>query len=444
MKHVVIIGNGISGVTTARHIRKNSDHQITLISAETDHFYSRTALMYIYMGHMKYENTKPYEDDFWKKNQIDLLRAYVNEIDFDTKTLSLDNGQHVIYDDLVLATGSKSNKFGWPGQDLKGVQGLYNYQDLESMERDTKEISHAVVVGGGLIGIEMVEMLLSRNISVTLLVRESSFWDNVLPIQESDLINRHIREHHVDLRLSTELKEIVSDNNGRARGVVTSAGEEIACQFVGLTVGVSPNIDFLKDSNLEIGRGIKINEFLETNQPNVYALGDCAERTTPAKGRRPIEQVWYTGRMMGEAVAQTICGNKTAYTPGHWFNSAKFFDIEYQTYGTVLAQRQDHEAEFYWEEENGKKCIHVIFNKDNQEFIGINNFGIRMRHEVFDRWLDQKALIKTVMENLNEANFDPEFFKRHEDEIIAQFNKEFTEFEVKLKSSKGLLSKIFS
>ena len=73
MEHIVIIGNGISGVTTARHIRKLSDKKITIISAETEHFFSRTALMYVYMGHMKFEHTKPYEDWFWKKNRIDFL-----------------------------------------------------------------------------------------------------------------------------------------------------------------------------------------------------------------------------------------------------------------------------------------------------------------------------------------------------------------------------------
>lgn len=444
MKHIVIIGNGISGITAARHIRKNSDHQITVISAETDHFYSRTALMYVYMGHMKYDHIKPYENWFWEKNRIDLVRAYVKEVDFEHNTLSLDDGKHIIYDDLILATGSKSNKFGWPGQDLKGVQGLYNYQDLESMEEDTKDIKHAVIIGGGLIGIEMVEMLLSRNISVTFLVREASFWDNILPIQESELINRHIKEHHVDLRLSTELKEIISDENGRAQSVITNTGEEISCQFVGITVGVSPNIDFLKESAVNINRGIQINEYLETNIPNVYAIGDCAERTTPAEGRRPIEQVWYTGRMMGEAVAKTVCGTHTAYTPGHWFNSAKFFDIEYQTYGTVSAQRQDNEAEFYWEDSSGKICVHFIFDKKTNKFIGINTFGIRMRHEVFDRWLNNQVPINYVMENLTKANFDPEFFKRYEQNIIDQFNNNFPQYQVQLKSSKGLLSKIFS
>ena len=441
MQHIVIIGNGISGITVARHIRKKSDHRITVISAETDHFFSRTALMYIYMGHMKYEHTKPYEDWFWKKNRIELKRAYVSSVDTTNKTLSFDGGESMAYDKLVLATGSKSNKFGWPGQDLKAVQGLYSYQDLESMERDTKGISRAVIVGGGLIGIEMAEMLLSRNIPVTFLVRESSFWNNVLPAEESDMINRHIREHHVDLRLETELKEILSDENGRARAVVTGSGEEIACQFVGLTAGVSPNIGFLEGSGIETGRGIKVDPYLETSVKDVYAIGDCAEFREPNGQRRPIEQVWYTGRMMGEALAHTLCGEKTRYTPGHWFNSAKFFDIEYQTYGWVWAKPKENEASFYWEHEGGKICLRLVFDKESHQLLGVNNFGIRLRHHAFDKWFGEKRSVEYALEHLADANFDPELYKQYESEIVAQFNQQFNaSVSLKKKSWKRILA----
>src|ERR1700704_477975 len=128
--HIVIIGNGIAGITTARHIRKLSDHEITVISSESKHFFSRTALMYIYMGHMKFEHTKPYEDWFWEKNRINLLYARVSEINSNEKRCVLDDGEKISYDKLVIACGSKSNKFGWPGQDLPGVQGLYSIQDV--------------------------------------------------------------------------------------------------------------------------------------------------------------------------------------------------------------------------------------------------------------------------------------------------------------------------
>ncbi len=427
MKRVVIIGNGISGITAARNIRKQSDYSVTVISGETDHFFSRTALMYIYMGHMKYENTKPYEDWFWKKNKIELVRDFVEKIDTNSKRLQFKSGGQLQYDILIIASGSKSNKFGWLGQNLKGVQGLYSYQDLELMEESSKNTKHAVIVGGGLIGIEMAEMLLTRKINVSMLVRESEFWSNVLPQQEASMISRHVRSHHVDLSLNTELREIQADSNGGVKAVVTSKGETIECQFVGLTVGVSPNIDFLKGSAIETKRGILVNEFLETNIPDVYALGDCVERKYDLPGRKNIEQVWYTGRMMGEVVAQTICGEKTSYQPGPWFNSAKFFDIEYQAYGNVWNELKLNESEFYWEHPSRMKCVHVVWDKATNRFLGLNTFGIRMRHECFDRWLREKRNVDFVMGHLAEANFDPEFFKRYEGEILSTFKEQVME-----------------
>lgn len=424
MKNVIIIGNGISGITAARHIRKRSNYNITVISSETEHFFSRTALMYIYMGHMKYEHTKPYEDWFWKKNKIELVRDHVEKVNTSTKSLQLKSGKEIKYDTFIIASGSQSNKFGWPGQNLKGVQGLYGYPDLQLMEENTNGITQAVIVGGGLIGIEMAEMLLSRKIAVTFLVREKEFWDNVLPKQEANLISRHIRSHHVNLQLETELKEIIGDESGNVQSVITSKGEHIPCQFVGLTVGVSPNISFLKDSGIETKRGVLVNEFLETNIPDVYALGDCVERKYELPSRRNIEQVWYTGRMMGEVVAQTICGEKTKYEPGPWFNSAKFFDIEYQTYGNVGSTLKPNETDLYWEHSSGAKCVHLVWDKDTQAFIGINTFGIRMRHECFDKWLREKKSIDFIVDHLTEANFDPEFFSRYEKEIIVAFKKE--------------------
>lgn len=421
MEHIVIIGNGISGITAAKYIRKLSDKQITVISSEADYFFSRTALMYVYMGHMKFEQTQPYEKTFWNENNIFIEKDYVVSVNPLNEIIYLKSGIPVTYDKLIIATGSKSNKFGWPGQDLHGVTGLYNKQDLEYIEENTANCKHAVVVGGGLIGIELAEMLLSRNIAVTFLVREKSFWDIVLPPGESEMINRHIIEHGIDLKLGTGLKEIIADENGRARAVVTDKNETIDCQFVGLTAGVSPNIDFLKGSGIEIGRGVKVNRYLQTNFENIYAIGDCAEQHEAIGNRRPIEAVWYTGRMMGETVAQTICGNPTQYNPGNWFNSAKFLDIEYQTYGWVFAEPKDNEEHFYWEHKDGKICVRFVYNKTSREFTGINTFGIRMRHDFFDKVLTEKRSIDYVMGNLAAANFDPEFFTKYEAEINAAF-----------------------
>ncbi len=419
-RKIVIIGNGISGITCARNIRKQGDDGITVISSETEHFYSRTALMYIYMGHMKYEHIKPYEDWFWEKNRIKLVKDHVISIDVKGKKLLLQTGSSIQYDKLVIATGSVSNKPNFAGITLTGVQSLYGMPDLELMSENTKGIKRGVIVGGGLIGIEMAEMLLSRNIPVTFLVREEAYWNNILPKEEAELTTLHIKEHHVDLRTATELKEIKGD--GKVKSVITNKGEEIACEFVGITVGVSPNISILKNTEIETDRGVLVNEFFETNISDVYAIGDCVQHRNPPAGRKAIEQIWYTGKIHGETLALTLCGKRTIYNPGPFFNSAKFFDIEYQTYGTVNPQETEDESSFYWEHDKGRICFRAVYKKEDETIIGFNALGMRLRHAVCDKWLQEKRSIDEVMANLHQLNFDAEFFDKHERAILSAYN----------------------
>ncbi len=390
------------------------------------------------MGHMRFQDTKPYEDWFWEKNRIDLVHGHVESINFQEHSLQLASKDSIEYDHLILALGSSSNKFGWPGQDLNRVGGLYNLQDLEDIEKHSADLNRAVIVGGGLIGIELAEMYRSRNIPVTMLVREDSFWNGVLPPEESAMITREIIKHHVDLKLNSNLQEIVDDGNGNASAVIVKeSGERIECGYVGLTAGVSPNIRWLKESSLETNRGILVNQELRTNIPNVWAIGDCAEIKEPRTGRRGVEAIWYTGRMMGETCAYNICDKKVDYDPGIWFNSAKFFDIEYQIYGQVLAQIPEGSEALYWEHSDGNKSVRIIYNNSSQIVEGFNLMGIRFRHEVCEKWLANATSITEVLQNLKLAFFDPEFYKNYAQEVIDVYNKQTGE-QLHLNKQSGL------
>jgi NADPH-dependent 2,4-dienoyl-CoA reductase/sulfur reductase-like enzyme len=442
MRRVVVIGNGITGVTAARYLRKRTRDEITIISDETPHFFSRPALMYVYMGHMKFRDTKPYEDGFWEKNRIGRIHDYVDHVDSAGRRLHLRKGETVSYDKLVIACGSVSNRFDWPGGDLKGVQGFYSCGDLEEMRRKSDvRLERAVIVGGGLIGIEMAEMLLSRDVPVTLLVREENFWNVVLPKEEALLVERHMKEYHVDLRLETEIQAILPDAAGRARAVATRQGETIPCQFVGLAVGVSPNVAFLEGSGIETDRGVLVDEHFETSRENVYAGGDCAQFREPPPGRRPVEQVWYTGRMHGEHIAANLSGDRRPYRPGVWFNSAKFFDVEYQTYGMVPNQLPEDQETLYWEHPGGKKSFRVNYRKADRGVTGFNLLGLRGRHSICERWISEGTAVEHVLENLGAVNFDPEFFEPFERHVVASFNRKNPNANIRLSTERGLFSR---
>ncbi len=425
-KTAVILGNGVAGANAALKLRKHQpEWRIILISGESEHHWSRPALMYLYMGHMRWKDVKPYEDRVWEEKSIERVCAWVTEIDTKAARLQLDNGSTIPYDKLLLATGSNSNKFGWPGQDLKRVSGMYSLQDLLQLEEATNDLKRGVVVGGGLIGIELAEMMLARKKEVTMLVREKVYWGNALPPQESGLVIEEFHHHHVDLRLETELDSIEGDSQGRAVGVKTKGGEHIDCQYVGLTAGVHPNIALAKAAGINVGRGIRVGPSLETSEANIYAAGDCVElmdNANETEGRGIIEAVWYTGRAMADIAAQNMAGGNADYIRGIWFNSAKFFHLEWHTYGEMkpneIAEAPDRSL--WWRAPDERICMHVFLNEDGS-VKGLNSMGLRQRHRTWEKWIDEKVPMKDILPKLIEANFDPELFKKHESAIQHAF-----------------------
>ncbi len=420
---LVIIGNGITGITAARTARKlHPDIRIRIVSAESNYFFSRTALMYIYMGHMRLKETQPYEPQFYSKNRLELVRDHVLRINTKTKQVDLKNGSPLLYSILLIATGSTYNKFGWPGQDLPGVQGLYSLQDLDTLEQNTRNgIRRAVITGGGLIGIELAEMLHTRQIAVTFLVREGRYWGNILPPEEAKLIEQEIADHHITLKLNTQLKEILPDKNNRAQRVITDHGEQIDCQLVGLTAGVRPNLTALQGSDIQTERGVLVDQRLRTNQPDIFSAGDCVQLPS---GR--VEQLWYTGRMQGEVVGRQIALSAykkeedrrlesipdQPYDRGVWFNSAKFFTIEYQTYGQVAANLEAKNTHVEVDRRK-KQLIRLVWeqNGTDDRIIGFNCLGLRLRHDLCAEWIRSQKSAHFVASHLSEACFDPEFYR---------------------------------
>ena len=130
-----------------------------------------------------------------------------------------------------------------------------------------------------------------------------------------------------------------------------------------------------------------------------------------------------------------------AYDPGIWFNSAKFIDIEYQVYGSVLAKAPEYHAAVYWEHSDGRKSVRLIYDKETEAILGFNLMGVRYRHEVCEAWIKANTPIDEVLENLGLANFDPEFYDEYESEIIQQYNQQ-TGKQLKVKKKRSLSAAI--
>jgi pyruvate/2-oxoglutarate dehydrogenase complex dihydrolipoamide dehydrogenase (E3) component len=256
------------------------------------------------------------------------------------------------------------------------------------------------------------------------------------------MVSRQIRSHGIDLQENTELDTIHDDGTGAAGSITTKDGATIECQYVGLTAGVSPNISFLKsEESIELGQGVKVDNNLRTSVSNIWAIGDCAEARSPREGRRAIEAIWYTGRMMGETVAYNILGKAVEYDPGIWFNSAKFLDLEYQVYGEVPTHGRAGLATLYWEHEDGEHAVRINYEASTGLVRGFNLMGIRYRQEVCEKWIATETHIEEVLTHLGLANFDPEFYKQYEQAVVDLYNQQ-TGKKLELKTKRGLSAAI--
>lgn len=410
--HFVIIGNGVAGTSAAFEIRsrhRSKKIRITLISDESDYFFSRTALMYAYMDRLSREDLEPFERKVYARQSIERIRDRVVNLDANEQTLQLMSGKTLSYDRLLIATGAKPRSLPFPGiQDVRdGIVNFVSIQDLDECERLTWSTEKAVVVGGGLIGIELVESLRHHKIDVTFLVREPYFWPMALAAEEGQLVSDHIRSHGVDLRHDEQIVQLKADTHGRIASVSTDQDNEFACQMLGICVGVQANINWLQDVNTppDMDRGLLVDRAFKTSLPNVFAAGDCTEIIISEQSTL-LETIWYSAKLHGEMAARSMMGDHVNYRPPIFYNSSKFFDVEFTTVGQVIDPPEGSRALF---RKDPKKLItqRIVYNE--QQVIGFNMLGSRWDHTVLQRWIAQRRDIEFVRNHLHEAQFDFEF-----------------------------------
>lgn len=418
----VIIGNGVAGTSAARVVRQRDPKAaITMISSESDYFFSRCALMYAYMDRMSLRDLEPVERKVYDQQAIERIRDQVVDLDANRQTVTLRSGASLNYDRLLLATGSAPRRPDWEGLDRvrDGVVNFVSLGDLEECERLTPSTHEAVVVGGGLIGVELTECLAHHGKKVTFLVMEPWYWPAGLTKEEGTMISEHIRTHGVDVHLEEQASEVLRGPDGRVRAVRTASGREFACQMLGIAIGVRPAVGWLGKvaTPPRLGRGIVVTPGFRTSLENVWAAGDCAEIET--YGHRPLlEQIWYSARRQGELAGRSMLGDEVNYQPPIFYNSAKFFEIEYTTVGTVNNAPSDA-TEFYSRVPGKDVSVRLVEHK--KALIGFNMLGSRWNHTVLERWIRERRSIEYVMARLSEAQFDVEFGRQDLSRALEEF-----------------------
>jgi len=341
---VLILGAGPAGLTVAERLRqleadRHTPIEITMVSAEPFPPYSPPAMADHFL-------TGERSRLFWKGEDVcDRLRVHyragltAESVDAAGHAVAFDNGDRLEYDRLVIATGSRP----WaplPGNDLDGV---YNFKSLSAAERlveqaELGQVTSAVVVGAGFIGVEVALLLNELGLAVTL-IEQHTIMPRMLDEETAEIVRRTLVARGIEVRLHTTALSF-ADLDGRAIGVVLENGDMLKGSVYIAATGIKPNAEFLEDSGLALGWGVPVDETLATNLHDVWAAGDVAETMDRVTGERFIHAIWPNAIAQGKVVAERILGYGVRYEGAEIMNSLKHLGLPLIAAGAVAGDRE--------------------------------------------------------------------------------------------------------
>jgi nitrite reductase (NADH) large subunit len=345
MKRFVIIGNGPAGSKAAETIRQ-MDHEssIFVITEEAYPFYYRRYLPRFISGKLDERDLLVKPLDFYEKNQITQMTGRnVTQVKPSENHVILSDGEIAPYDALLIATGGRSLVPNWPGKELTGIFYIRTLKDSKELVEKALPSIRAIVIGGGLLGLNLAQSLQERGLEVTLLVREDRVCANLLDKKASDMILKKLMERGINLSLENETKSL-QGSQGQVRSVLTSKGEGLPCDIVCVAIGSKPNIDFLKDSGIVTDRGIIADECMRTNLQNVYAAGDVAQALDITIGQKRVNTSWAIAEEQGVIAAKNMAGVKTLYLGCLPASTEAVYDVITSSIGISNATESEYET----------------------------------------------------------------------------------------------------
>lgn len=341
MRSYVIIGAGIASVSAIDRIRAlDPDGQITVVNNEPDPFYFRPALSFFFKGAISekklYGKPLSWADD----SKVRIVSDAVSSINIVQKNVTLKSGVLEPYDKLLIASGALPFVPPWPGADLDGVF-TYRTASCARMKKErieTGKVKKAIVIGGGILGIEMVENLHNMGVETTLLLRGSSILDILFDDEGAGVILRQMEKDNIRVLRETETAEIVG-TNGFVTSLKTNKGETLPTDMVMVAVGVRAGTALLNGSGVDVDRGVLVNENMMTNIDDVYSAGDVA--VVNANGTKIPCGTWLRAATMGECAGENMAGVKNPFIEKVFFNASHAYKSIYAVVGKYNATPDD-------------------------------------------------------------------------------------------------------
>ena len=364
MKYV-IVGNGVAGSTAAAAIRKtDSTGEIRMITEEAHSFYSRIRLPEYISGEVDLPKLQIKNQSWYEENGIQLtLNSRVADIDPTAREIGTTSGEKFSYDKLLLATGAVSFLPPIKGSDKKGVFTLRNIEDAEAIKKYAQGKSKALLIGGGLLGLEVGNSLRKAGLTVSV----AEFFPRLLPRQTdpacAELLKGRLEQMGFVFYLGVVSKEILGEET--AQGLLLEDGRQIPADLVIVSAGVRPNMALAQRLGIKVGKGVPVTDRMETEIPGIFAAGDAIEH------RGVVYGIWSAAEQQGEVAGTAMAGGSLVYNGTTFSNQLKVVGIDLLATGDI---DPDGKLESFVEQDILAGTYRKLVVKDNH-LAGVLLFG---------------------------------------------------------------------
>jgi NAD(P)H-nitrite reductase large subunit len=398
----VILGDGIAGSSAAETIREaDPDADITVITEEGEALYNRILIKEFAKGKLPEAPVSIHEPEWYDERDIDLqLDTHVTGVDTDAKEVHTHDGDTVDYDKLLVSTGGTPTQLPVENADADGIHHFWTFQDARKIRENAAEADTGVVIGAGLLGIDLAAICGAQDVDAKYLMRGNRWWRYALSLDGAEIIHRALEDIGVEPVFESGLDHFEVDEEGHVDSVIDSNGTAHEAEFVGIAVGLNYNTEFLEDSPVELDDGIVVDEHMQTNVEDVYAAGDLTQFYDVILEDRTQNGAWGSAKEQGIVAGKNMVADEPTtefrYVPSY---SITHFDFPFLSFGHPTIG--DDEAERKYSEDEWRR---LTFK--NGKLVGGVLIGDLSQQSTFKKVIRQERPVADQKELLLEEDVD--------------------------------------
>jgi NAD(P)H-nitrite reductase large subunit len=332
----VIVGDGIAGSSAAETIREeDSDAEITVLTDEGEALYNRILIKEFAKGKLPEAPISIHEPEWYEERDIDLeLNTYVSGVDPEEKTVETREGDVYEYDKLLIATGGTPNQLPVENSDADGIHHFWTFQDARRIKEHTEEAEKGIIVGAGLLGLDLAAICGAQGVDAHYLMRGNRWWRYALSLEGAEIMHQALEDKGVTPVLESGVDRFEVDDDGQLEAAITPDGERYEGSWAGVAIGLDFNTEWLHSSGVECDNGVVVDEYMQTNVDDIYAAGDITQFYDVILGDRAQNGAWGSAKQQGSVAAKNMVADEPA-EEFRWVStySVTHFDFPFLSFG---------------------------------------------------------------------------------------------------------------